>query len=297
MKVIQVAEPILALLRIHSPLSTEVHSVFTSACNLASPYGLISVLAPTKRMNPRGILIDDPAWFRTLQPGATVSLSLSPEPTIAQSARSPGLSIHGPATTVFSPKLPETTAIPAALISELPQYLAEHQTAMGIYTLLNHCVPLQLCASDTPYYSPMMADFFMPRLRALVQALHQQRRPLDLSAIIGFGAGLTPSADDLLVGLLSLLDFINHPYFSVIAQACRLSLAQTTDVSATMLSLATEHQYNEEIIALYAVLSEPDQLPGALDNMLAYGHSSGHDTLCGIFVGIHLFAAADSSGR
>lgn len=276
-------------LRRQGSLHTSVHSVFQSASNLTDGAELIAVLGPSKRMNPYAVMIEDMSWFSTLALGQPVTIVLG-EP-LAGAYFHPVISITEKDTQVFLPWLPKGVFSLAMSINQIAQYLFQHHSEIGIYSLLALREELSL-QKGHGYYAKPMEQFFMPRLHAFIDALAMKEPRISLTDFIGFGAGLTPSSDDLLVGLLSWLDYTNHPYFSTLAHACQASLAATTAVSATMLSLTTNHTYNADIIDVYHAFNGQKTLRPALDNLLQYGHSSGHDTLCGLYLGICLFPVA-----
>lgn len=308
------AQPIYDQLIQHGSITATVHSVFNLACNLQSHLGLISLLTKPKKMNPCAILLPQEVNFKLLVIGSKVELRcinntdidpvLSPSSVIEANIDNLILHINlGTDATIvseqvecFSPSLsaalPITPSLQSRLQSHIAHFLQRNQKPLGIYPLL--CLHTQFNITTHLVYQPeIMAEYITPHLQRFIADLVLQNSAIELRSIIGFGAGLTPSMDDLLVGLLSWLDFSQHAYFCPLAQAVKDNAAQTTDVSKAMLLHATSKQYNEEIIELYACLNKPHNpdaaLNAALDVVIAYGHSSGHDTLCGIYLGLILF--------
>ena len=104
-----------------------------------------------------------------------------------------------------------------------------------------------------------------------------------IQTLLGYGAGLTPSGDDCLVGLLATLGARNrtHPDLrhGAICDVLRPRLVRTTDFGAALLANASDGHYDE---SLRRLLTLPADLPQALAEVAAHGHSSGHDTLCGV---------------
>ena len=329
---ITLAQPIYDQLMHHGSISTTVHSVFNAACNLQSPFGLISLLTQPKKMNPSAILLPQGVSLKSLIVGAKVELCVinntdsNLSPASAACAHIDNLILHinlGAGATIvseqiarFNPSLPAALPIALSQQSSLQLHIASflqcNQKSLGIYPLLCQQPRLNI-ATHLVYQPEMMIKYITPHLQRFIAAIAQQDRAIELKSIIGFGAGLTPSMDDLLVGfgagltpsmddllvgLLSWLDFSQHPYFYLLAQAVQASAAQTTDVSQAMLLHATHHRYNQEITELYAILNQPLNplaLDVALDSVVAYGHSSGHDTLCGIYLGLIFFGDAPIS--
>lgn len=100
-----------------------------------------------------------------------------------------------------------------------------------------------------------------------------------LPQLVGFGSGLTPSADDFLLGCLWVMDgwrMTQRPQF---VEALLPLLTRTTDVSRAMLTFGCEGHYGEALLALFK--AAPLALDAALSRAVNYGHSSGHDMLYG----------------
>lgn len=110
---------------------------------------------------------------------------------------------------------------------------------------------------------------------------------VDWRPIIGKGAGLTPSNDDTLVGMLYalFLQGIQHHFFS---DEIYQSLDQlTTYVSVAYLRAATQGLFSTPLIHLRHALASHRNLHASLADVNALGHSSGADTLLGIWLGLH----------
>ena len=104
--------------------------------------------------------------------------------------------------------------------------------------------------------------------------------------IIGKGMGLTPSNDDTLVGMLyaRFLQGIPHHFFS---DEIYQSLDQlTTYVSVAYLRAATQGLFSTPLIHLCHALAAKRDLQASLVGVNALGHSSGADTLLGIWLGL-----------
>jgi hypothetical protein len=113
----------------------------------------------------------------------------------------------------------------------------------------------------------------------------------DLTAIVGVGEGLTPSGDDILVGVLAGLDSAHWLSREVptLRQDLVVALggcaARTTRLSAQMLAAAAARLYAEPVLGVLDALCDggaaPAVLEQAVDSLLAVGHRSGTDTLRG----------------
>lgn len=107
--------------------------------------------------------------------------------------------------------------------------------------------------------------------------------------LIGFGQGLTPSGDDFIVGLLALnsrINFLPSSIFSVIEK--KINDKQTTDVSIAYLKSALEGQYSTAVVEVMNELDNPVRLSKALELLAQTGHTSGKDTIYGMYYGLTL---------
>jgi Protein of unknown function (DUF2877) len=118
------------------------------------------------------------------------------------------------------------------------------------------------------------------------------------AALIGLGPGLTPSGDDYLVGLLAGLDAIGHPARPVIAAVVAAEApGRTTAIGASLLRHAAHGAYAERLHdVIVALRPRSEGLAASIARAMAYGATSGADTLVGLFAGIGL-PSAGSVGR
>ncbi|MGH3320030.1 MAG: DUF2877 domain-containing protein [Streptosporangiaceae bacterium] len=121
-------------------------------------------------------------------------------------------------------------------------------------------------------------------------------------ALVGLGPGLTPSGDDVLVGLLAALRWLGQGLLDggtpggeeAVALADTLAAAvapdadaRTTPLAATLLRCAAGGQAAGELSDVLRGLAGRSPLPPAVDGLLATGHTSGADTAWGIILGGH----------
>jgi hypothetical protein len=117
--------------------------------------------------------------------------------------------------------------------------------------------------------------------------------------LIGLGIGLTPSGDDYLVGLLAGLEATDHPARPALAAAIALhGPSRTTAIGAAALGHAARGAYAERLHDVLVALAggRADDLSRTIERAMAYGATSGSDTLVGLFAGLDL-AVARSAGR
>jgi len=109
---------------------------------------------------------------------------------------------------------------------------------------------------------------------------------------LGRGKGLTPSGDDFIMGYIMMLYVFRKEEFvrwKLVLEKL-LSIIKTTDVSfnyyRAMLEGYTSQQFHEFTQSLfYEVDTQTAQ--NLINNLLAYGSSSGYDTLFGIYTALN----------
>jgi len=108
---------------------------------------------------------------------------------------------------------------------------------------------------------------------------------------IGCGVGLTPSGDDMLIGLLAVLALPQNPnyhIFTLLAQQLEDSAGQTTDVSRAALLHARDGRFNQALTACLQMFFLEDKivLRNSLKTLLSLGATSGMDMLKGMKTGL-----------
>ena len=141
----------------------------------------------------------------------------------------------------------------------------------------------------------------LPRLRVAVDALVHggSEAARSVVAVVGLGAGLTPSADDALVGALCTLAADSRPVSETASRVEAWLRAEggsaTTDVSASYLRLALQGAYSAPLGRLVAALADdvPDvQLIDAVRDLGEIGATSGMDAAVGVQVAWEQLVAA-----
>ena len=249
-----------------------VHSAFRHACNLRDDRGRwLTLQTRTMPLAPRGIIVDVETFDAFFAPGQAVRVL---NPTQFQTPR---LTLDLAGAEHCDTRL---VTVPddagwQILAAQLPLFLSQQPPAQGLWHAL---------------IAPPSAE--NRRLKDALDGLScwlagDTSNPANLGGaiqtLLGYGAGLTPSGDDFLVGLLATLGARNrtHPDLrhSALCDALRSRLVRTTDFGAALLANACDGHYDE---SLRRLLTLPADLPQALAEVAAHGHSSGHDTLCGM---------------
>lgn len=261
----------------HHPVGS-VHSVYRKTINLNFGTHLISLQSASSPLSPISLITSlDEMEMKTLSvhPGDPVT-------------------VHGQTLTIFSAEgltvftLTNATVFPSFVpncFSDISMSAIEEAIRIsesgGISELFSE--KKQKASSDfgkeaflsiartrmTDAETFLQDDLYEEACRALVQML-------------GLGIGLTPSGDDFLCGVLAGLLFSgkwNHSFSRLLRQELSFHLGDTNDISRAFLSCALSQHFSRPVKELpsckdtYAVLSSFGQI----------GHSSGIDSLCGIY--------------
>jgi len=128
--------------------------------------------------------------------------------------------------------------------------------------------------------------------RALGEAVDAARQ------LVGLGPGLTPSGDDLLVGVLVAMHCgrasagPDDGFVSAFGAEIRAMSRHTTDVSRVFLEWAAHGRATQRLRDVVEAVVMPQgegRLGGALDAALRVGSTSGADGLLGLLMGLRLW--------
>jgi hypothetical protein len=125
-----------------------------------------------------------------------------------------------------------------------------------------------------------------PARRALVAATRRADRSAAEAAavsLVGLGAGLTPSGDDVLVGFTAALTAARNRFAPPIARAIADGGARTTLVARTYLYHAARGEYAERVHDLIAAVASGDA--SRIARGMSWGATSGADLVLGILLG------------
>jgi hypothetical protein len=194
-----------------------------------------------------------------------------------------------------------TTPSPPETIHPLPQV---YQTLKNIILqVMNNkrgigFVPLLAYILDLPS-RPTVPATLQPTIMNVLLLKQLFNQPLVSSApllmdLMGLGRGLTPSGDDLIVGLLLVLNRLpeRSSFISQLEElnnaVAEMAYSKTTALSANLIDCAAHGSADERLIrAVDGILTgsyTEEEIAGILDT---YGSSSGIDALAGMAIAIH----------
>lgn len=266
----------------------QVQSTFSRSCNIRWGENLIPLLHPELGMAPGGVILHPPAdgdW--RLQPGDPVSWDRSGQRLVTPRR---SISLSGARCWRNGPPLSAVQMTDRA--AEEAWALVEREgrgtMAQAIRAPIGETEPLT-------NFGPLALDLG----REVVQRLGEGGDAVALlPRLVGLGEGLTPSGDDLLIGLLAVTHFgsvaldqglVSRVQLLATAIAARAPRA-TTAVSAHYLRQAAQGAFSERAEAAATALLSGLSSPDPLTQLLTSGHSSGTDTLIGMVFGLKLFS-------
>jgi hypothetical protein len=137
-----------------------------------------------------------------------------------------------------------------------------------------------------------MKTYIIEQISLILSELREEK---DITAknVIGYGVGLTPSADDFLLGMLSVFDHYNEiSKRNILSKYIEKYSSTTTEVSGWMLKYCTEKKLYPHIVIDYFTQSTGEgKFPA---DFLKHGSSSGIDMLCGMLCGLNILRKGES---
>jgi len=241
-----------------------VHSVFEHALNIAFSEDMITVHADLNAGVPDGVVLaqKDFESLRRLNAGTSAVLNLGeihlPEHSIIlRAAHNCGNAFHA-----------------VSEISSKQEIARRLDSLEFIHTL------------------PERTESLLRELSESVAAKDSAACERLLPNVIGLGSGLTPSADDALLGIMAVMAFYAAAKIEIMPEfsekVCRLSLNRTTDVSRKYLRCAAQGRFSTPLVCVVSSLLEAgcDFDRAAFAKLLETGHSSGRDTFRGVVIAV-----------
>lgn len=271
-----------------------IHSVYRSVVNVSTTAGLLSIASPANGGLPNGILVDLGLDFRTLglRPWMTVDVS-----DASVGIPAVGIEIDLGTATGWSPRLPSSIGAPSLAAIHWRRHGAaawtlarERGTSGGLGPLL---WPDGRASAD--FGTVRQAGRLLDGLRDALVDEDRHAAGSVARGLIGLGPGLTPSGDDVLVGIEAALHALDRPTAGFLAGAIHDVDDRTTAIAATLLRHAAAGEFAERIHALMAALVGEDAgaVPAAIDRAAAWGASSGIDCLLGVLLGLDIASGID----
>ena len=280
------------------PEPCAVHSIIKSVLNIETRSGLITIGGPSVGPLPHGLRISREIHFQSmgLRPGQHAILE-------RHRIRIPSCNIEIDLTGAvpWSPRLPIVNHYLAQarwrdrawemrrLVAGAVRARPGAEDGLGALIDLDRSAPLGAVAR--------IAGPRLERLAEAVRAADPMAAGLAAESLVGLGPGLTPSGDDALVGLAAAVTAMAAPRTldaTFLGRVADAAPTRTTTVSATFLRHASAGQFSAGLHQLMGVLIGPDPSDAAatIERCVAYGATSGTDTLVGVVMGLDALATA-----
>ena len=267
-----------------------VQSVFDAAVNLrlAGEDRLITVLISNRYELPQGIRIEAKnAPLQTLSVGQRAS------------ARDGILRFDASPLTVDLRNAPVWICRVRELGTDMKS-TAVRQAWSAAWEILNHEQKLKrtdIVADDL--LQPDAGSALSRRMSDPVRRLISSAAQFDLEnaipsaeQMIGLGPGVTPSGDDILLGVLAGLwstargDQHKMDFLRSFRDALIPLTVQTSEISRTYLYHAAHGQFSSSLSHLAEAIAQGGQVEAAFDEAARIGHSSGTDSVTGLLIGL-----------
>jgi hypothetical protein len=161
----------------------------------------------------------------------------------------------------------------------------------GLYLVLKDLLDLEI--AGLPSLPSQFERLDCLRLLQLLESTDLEAILSELTPFLGAGAGLTPSGDDLLLGLLlayNRWEAVLRPAFDLAALDSLLSPAaarKTTLLSANLIACAALGQADERLVeALDGIMTGRPAPEECARNLSGWGNTSGWDALVGMALAI-----------
>lgn len=237
---------------------------------------LITILGGSKKVLPLSIVIEGELKGRRYSVGdkIDVSRSVDSDLVVTQDTKHVDLSMH--------------TSDEYNLISHM--YTQIRSALEGLKTDTKGMLPIISIIgllSNSGEYTGIEAKMYSmvaARTKLLITELIEGKE-ITADNIVGYGIGLTPSADDFLLGIASMLDrFGEDSRKEMLTAYIENYIHTTTEVSGWMLRYGIRNKLYPVMILEY--LEKPYSGKLKIDDFLKHGSSSGIDLLCGMLCGL-----------
>jgi hypothetical protein len=278
----------------HDLLATDatwtVHSVFERALNVSTPdRALLGVVLAEGGNGPAVVLLQPspglPRLDGLVEPGTAARVSARTL-TIGDA-----LAIDLAPAMLWSPP-PIRLTLPIEEVAQRIVHVRARAASLapneGFGPLLNDS------ATGRPDIVLLRASALIDNLSTTIRARRWDQVAASARALSGLGSGLTPSGDDVLAGLAlgirAGLGTLPEPLADALNGAIE---GRTTDLAVARVRHAVAGRPDEAVHQLLSALVDGPSAPldAAVRAVIAYGHSSGADTLVGIDRGLRLGVA------
>lgn len=239
---------------------------FNHALNFVTPSGeLLTLHRDGRGLSPMGWMVSE-TDFQTIFDEDSETIKYQRDRLIG-----PHWQLNAPEERLSLKLIPQE--IPEKSVVSLWDILRQSKAKSGLHGSLSDVMNGALCRE-------------LKELKANYQR-YLQGDIINWQSLIGKGPGLTPSFDDILIGMLLVtflnpkIDSHNLPNFF---QGTPPLESLTTFISVNYLRFASEGIFSTPLQTLATALTQPVKLSQAVRLLLQVGHFSGADTLIGVWL-------------
>lgn len=259
-----------------------VHSVFQRSCNLLIGEKLIGIVANSLGNNPYSLVVSDDFFAQDLEPGMAVKIE---EKQVRIGSE---LVIRIDQAKIWNPELHFKISEAHQIYLKLEELLQKQKTQKSLLRIVRNKSGEFLF--DDEYEQKIALKYLRFLKLFFAQEQNQQKLLEAASNLVGLGIGLTPSGDDFLAGIVGAFHCFAQPTRLDFVLCNAIATSKTTAISNAILSAALRGWFCEKIsellLSLQSRRSDNNLLQNKLENVYEIGHSSGSDTLAGIYVAL-----------
>ncbi len=275
-----------------------VHSVFQQVINISVHDNLISIVGKRVGQGPLNIVVNFPHDLdltAIVKAGDIVTLdeTIRIDNTLSITTNSTSI---WEASINFQDLLHPVNVI-LSNIEVVKEVVLASKNLKGLGELIDHVNDMEISST---YQLEPISKFAVPHISSLIRAI-RLRISHDIiqssNKIIGLGSGLTPSGDDMLIGLMISMIYISENVQGIDLDVEKISsdiisdiTGRTTIISEEFLREAACGRVNEPVATLMEkiLISGQKEMRESAKKVLSVGSTSGADTIFGIILGTNL---------
>ncbi|MDO4431042.1 MAG: DUF2877 domain-containing protein [Lonepinella koalarum] len=169
-----------------------------------------------------------------------------------------------------------------AFYAQISEQILQQSTTNGLALLLKNNKNDLMLVSIHNYLTQIKSFYQLNDIQSAVKILLK---------LIGLGIGLTPSGDDFLCGFIAVFHRFNltkTTFFQYLKQEIKQHIENTNQISGRFLDCALENRFSETLIAFFDLTERPINIDYWIKAFEKIGHSSGIDSLFGVYFACHL---------
>lgn len=241
------------------PLQTKVSHKFSSSFDAEVEEGLLHFTANESAMAPLSLLV----------PAEVIAEAITGWPIVVQKSRLVLGQYEFTAAPSMSPVQPGEEQSRELLQANLAQLYRN----------------IKLFGRQSPVLTMITANDKESHILSTAAAMISagERNLLQFVSYLGIGEGLTPAFDDFLAGMLFVDRFYRYNRLIVPEEFWQKAATRTTRQAVQQYKYAFAGRFSRQFELFVADLPQRQVSSAEITRLLAWGHSSGTDILCGIW--------------